>query len=92
LFKGTVFVFAGGNASNRAAGVVHPVAYPAAYAGAIAVGAIDRHGTVTNYSPYGDGGSGGPPTMYCVPPPRGSAPAIDIVAPSGYGSASECTL
>lgn len=51
--KGAVFVFAAGNPSNRAGGYVGPVSYPATLASVVAVGAINRYGQVTNYSPEG---------------------------------------
>jgi subtilisin family serine protease len=83
---GTVFVFSGGNYSDREGGVLYPVAYPAAHPAAIAVGAINRFGAVTNYSPYGaSGGPQCPPGMYCAPPvePDGKV-APELVAPSGH--------
>ncbi|MBW3572560.1 MAG: S8 family serine peptidase [Gemmatimonadetes bacterium] len=51
--KGAVFVFAGGNTSNRDGGYVGPVRYPATLAASVAVGAINRNGQLTNYSPEG---------------------------------------
>jgi subtilisin family serine protease len=48
-------VFSGGNTSNRSANpvIIGAVTYPATLPNVIAVGAINRNGQVTNYSPEG---------------------------------------
>jgi subtilisin family serine protease len=51
--KGTVVVFAAGNTSARGSGIIGPVQYPATLAEVVAVGAIDRNGDLTDYSPEG---------------------------------------
>jgi subtilisin family serine protease len=51
--KGTVVVFAAGNTSNRAAGIIGSVHYPGSRSEVITVSAINRNGTLTNYSPEG---------------------------------------
>ncbi|MEX1187577.1 MAG: S8 family serine peptidase [Gemmatimonadaceae bacterium] len=51
--RGTVVVFAAGNSSQRSAGYVGPVEYPATLPEVIAVGAINRNGYLTDYSPEG---------------------------------------
>jgi subtilisin family serine protease len=51
--KGSVVVFSAGNTSSRADGVVGGVTYPALLSNVIAVGAINRNGMLTNYSPEG---------------------------------------
>lgn len=51
--RGSVFVFAAGNTSDRSAGVIGSVLYPATLDSVVAVGAINRNGQVTNYSPEG---------------------------------------
>lgn len=48
--KGTVMVFAVGNNSNRSAGQVAAIAYPARLANVLAVGALNSAGNVANYS------------------------------------------
>lgn len=50
---GTVFVFSAGNSSDRAAAEIEPVEFPANLATTLAVGAINRWGDVTNYTPRG---------------------------------------
>jgi len=50
---GAVVVFSAGNTSQRSAGYVGAVAYPATLSEVIAVGAIDRNGDLTDYSPEG---------------------------------------
>lgn len=50
---GTVFVFSAGNSSDRALGSIEPVEFPANLATTLAVGAINRWGDVTNYTPRG---------------------------------------
>lgn len=50
---GTVVVFAGGNTSHRSANSIGQVCYPATLNEVIAVGAIDRNGYLTDYSPEG---------------------------------------
>lgn len=52
--KGTVVVFSAGNPSNRIAGVINPVLYPARLPEVIAVSAINNVGGVSNYSPQGN--------------------------------------
>jgi serine protease len=51
--KGTVFVFAAGNDSNRSSGYIAPILYPANLASTVAVGAINSTGGITNYSAEG---------------------------------------
>lgn len=51
--KGAVFVFSGGNTSNRDGGHVGGLLYPSTLSASVAVGAINRNGYVTNYSPEG---------------------------------------
>lgn len=51
--KGAVVVFAAGNTSDREGGIIGRVAYPARLSTVITVGAIDRSGYITNYSPEG---------------------------------------
>jgi hypothetical protein len=51
--KGTVMVFAAGNTSNRGGGIVGAVSYPGSLSNVLTVGAINRSGGVTNYSPDG---------------------------------------
>lgn len=68
--KGAVFVFSGGNTSNRNGGHVGGLLYPSTLASAVAVGAINRNGQVTNYSPEGSAldivAPSGHYTGYCV--------------------------
>ena len=71
---GTVFVFAGGNVSDRAHDSVVSVRFPATLPVTIAVGAINRWGGVSNYSP-----SGNAPPLY-----EGAKAAPDLVAPSSH--------
>ncbi|WP_420129491.1 S8 family serine peptidase [Longimicrobium sp.] len=51
--RGAVFVFSAGNTSARGQGIIGPVRYPASLAASVAVGAINRDGQVTDYSPDG---------------------------------------
>jgi subtilisin family serine protease len=51
--RGAVFVFSAGNTSARGQGWIGPVLYPATLGAAVAVGAINRNGLVTDYSPEG---------------------------------------
>ena len=53
--KGTTIVFAAGNTSNRDQGIIGSPTYPATLASTIAVGAINRYGDLTNYTPEGSG-------------------------------------
>lgn len=71
---GAIFVFSGGNPSDRAHGSLGPVQFPAALPVTIAVGAINRWGGITNYSP-----SGSVPPIY-----QGAKAAPDLIAPSGH--------
>jgi serine protease len=50
---GTVVVFSAGNTSHRSQGFIGSVVYPATLSQVIAVGAIDRNGALTEYSPEG---------------------------------------
>ena len=50
---GTVVVFSAGNTSNRDGNFIGAVQYPATLPEVVAVGAIDRNGNLTNYSPEG---------------------------------------
>jgi subtilisin family serine protease len=50
---GSVVVFSAGNTSARQLGIIGGVAYPARLPNVIAVGAIDRNGALTDYSPEG---------------------------------------
>lgn len=51
--KGALVVFAAGNSSNRTSGDIGKVRWPAALSSVIAVGAINRNGALTNYTPEG---------------------------------------
>lgn len=51
--KGIVVVFSGGNTSDRRNGRIGGLLYPATLSNVIAVGAINRTGALTNYSPEG---------------------------------------
>lgn len=51
--SGAVVVFAAGNTSQRSTGYIGAVTYPATLSEVIAVGAIDRNGDLTDYSPEG---------------------------------------
>lgn len=51
--RGSVVVFAAGNTSRRVAGQVGGVAYPARLSNVLAVGAINRSGGLTDYTPQG---------------------------------------
>jgi subtilisin family serine protease len=51
--KGTLVVFSAGNTSIRSAGIIGSVNYPATLGSVLAVGAINRSGEVTDYSPEG---------------------------------------
>ncbi|HEX8691900.1 MAG TPA: S8 family serine peptidase [Longimicrobium sp.] len=51
--KGAIVVFSGGNTSDRDWGIIGGLLYPSTLASAIAVGAINRNGALTNYSPEG---------------------------------------
>jgi Subtilase family len=83
--KGTVFVFAAGNLTKRDSAKYVPTDFPAWLPTTISVGAIDKWGNITNYSPT---------EVYATPPPCGPGcfpipapiptPAPDIVAPSGH--------
>lgn len=50
---GSIVVFSAGNVSNRDSGQVRGVEYPATLSNVIAVGAINRWGNLTNYTPEG---------------------------------------
>ncbi|HET7622212.1 MAG TPA: S8 family serine peptidase [Gemmatimonadaceae bacterium] len=49
--KGALVVFSAGNTSDRAHGIYGPVLYPALLASTVSVGAINRSGGLTNYTP-----------------------------------------
>jgi subtilisin family serine protease len=51
--RGAVVVFSAGNTSHRAVDSIGPVVYPATLNEVVAVGAIDRNGDLTDYSPEG---------------------------------------
>ncbi len=51
--RGSVVVFAAGNPSERSTGSIGGVSYPATLPNVLAVGAINRNGTLTDYSPEG---------------------------------------
>lgn len=51
--RGAVFVFSAGNTSARSQGIIGSVRYPAVLPASVAVGAINRNGQVTDYSPDG---------------------------------------
>ncbi len=51
--KGSVVVFSAGNTSDRAHSIVGGVTYPATLSNVLAVGAINRSGTLTNYTAEG---------------------------------------
>lgn len=51
--KGSVVVFSAGNTSNRDQGYIGRVSYPATLTTVEAVGAINRSGGLTNYTPEG---------------------------------------
>ncbi len=51
--KGAAVVFAAGNTSDRDDSIIGAVTYPATLTSTLAVGAIDRNGHLTNYTPEG---------------------------------------
>jgi hypothetical protein len=51
--KGSVVVFSAGNTSARQFGIIGHVTYPATLPNVIAVGAINRNGGLTDYTPEG---------------------------------------
>jgi subtilisin family serine protease len=82
--KGAVVVFAAGNTSNRSVGVIGSVTYPATLSSSkavISVGAINRFGAVTNYSP----GSG--PIDVVAPSGHVTGSCVgEVVTTDRYGS------
>ena len=51
--RGAIVVFSAGNTSRRSINSIGPVLYPAYLSEVIAVGAINRYGDLTDYSPEG---------------------------------------
>ena len=82
--KGTVMVFSAGNPSDRVHNYVGPVCWPGRLSEVLAVGAIDRYGAVSNYSPEG-------PELDVVAPSSASYTGcflpLEVLTTDRYGSA-----
>jgi subtilisin family serine protease len=81
--RGAVVVFAAGNTSIRQSGIIGPVTFPATLSTVIAVGAIDRDGLITDYSPEGSEldivAPSGHFTGHCI----GDVVTTDLLGPRG---------
>lgn len=90
--KGAVVVFSAGNTSNRSAGIIGGVSYPATLANVLAVGAINRNGTLTNYAPEGSAldivAPSGHTTGQCI----GDVVTIDLTGTRGCNDGPGGTL
>lgn len=81
--KGTVMVFAAGNTSNRAGGIIGAVQFPGSLSNVLTVSAINRTGGVTNYSPNGSAidvvAPSGHTTGHCI----GDVLSVDLTGAPG---------
>lgn len=80
---GTVVVFAAGNTSNRDASQIGAVDYPAYLDTVIAVGAIDRYGYLTNYTPEGSSLDIVAPSGHYTNPCVGDVVTTDLLSTAG---------
>ncbi|HYO58414.1 S8 family serine peptidase [Archangium sp.] len=81
--RGAVVVFSGGNTSRRSSGYVGGVSYPASLPNVIAVGAINRNGTLTDYSPEGSALDIVAPSGHVTGPCTGDVVTIDLTGTRG---------
>lgn len=81
--KGSVVVFSAGNTSWRQSGSIGHVNYPATLSNVIAVGAINRNGALTDYTPEGSELDIVAPSGHFTGPCIGDVVTTDLVGTRG---------